>query len=189
MGFFGRKAKKQDVVVSQPAEDATPRPRTITVRLLGTEGAGQSTLLQVLAKHVARQGASHSLEDGYGLDWKGVEITIRETHFFQLGEEPVPQADQWYLVVGLDEGPVDLDQLLPGAADLPLRGVFMSKSDFVDDDALVDLCKIETCSTLGQSGISSDTLTFIVGSAYDAAEGYVPNGISALEDLLEDIIR
>ena len=194
MGFFSRKSKKQDAAgkgntpVSRPAEAPAPQPKTITVRLLGREGAGQSTLLQALAKHAGRQGAVRSLEDGYVLAWKGAEVCIRETHFSQLQEEPVPQAGLWYLVVGLDEGPVDLEEELVAAGRLPLRGVFMSKCDCADDDALVDLCRIETCSCLDNKGIRSDALIFIAGSAHAAAEGYGPGGISALEELLDDII-
>ena len=87
-----------------------------------------------------------------------------------------------------DDGPMDLDELLPGK-DLKFKGVFFNKCDLIDyDDELIELVQIDTCRQLYNSDVPYDNLKFIAGSARAAVYGQIEAGISALEELLKDIV-
>lgn len=69
--------------------------RRVTVRLLGTEGVGKSTLIEVMAGFAARGGDGGLVPGGCAVRLKGVEIYILETHFSEL-DYGKPDADMWY---------------------------------------------------------------------------------------------
>ena len=161
--------------------------RRAIIRLLGTEGVGMSEILYLLSEFAARGGAGGAVPGGCCIRMKGIELYILETHFSDF-DVAVPEADMWYLVVAADDGPMDLDDLLPGK-DLKFKGVFFNKCDLIDyDDELIELVQIDTCRQLYNSDVPYDNLKFIAGSARAAVYGQIEAGISALEELLKDIV-
>ena len=161
--------------------------RRVTVRLLGTDGVGKSTLIEVMAGFAARGGAGGFVPGGCAVRLKGVEIYILETHFSEL-DYGKPDADMWYLLIAADDGPMDLDGLLTGKG-LRFDGVFFNKCDAVDyDDDLIDLVQVETRSQLYAGGVPDKGYSVFAGSVLEAANGQVEAGISALEEFLKDIV-
>lgn len=185
MSLFKRKPKVNENSEVKAAENSAPEQPTVTrsvsVCLLGAEGVGKSTLIHTLGQFAGFPGASHT-EDSCVLLWKDVQITVWETHLSQLKEGTVPHADFWYFIVGLDDGMTsDLYQVLEDAAALPLRGVFMSKSDClsIEDTELIEELQLEMVGYLEEYDIITEELTFIKGSAYNVE----------ITDFLDDIIR
>ena len=94
----------------------------------------------------------------------------------------------WYLVVGADDGPLDIDELLRGR-NMRFDGVFFNKFDLLGyDDELIELAMIETRRMFYETGMPDEGYGVFVGSVLDAAGGQVAAGISALEELLKDIV-
>ena len=81
--------------------------RRVTIRILGTEGVGKTSLLELLGKFAARSGAGGEIPGGCRISMKGVVLDMLETHFSDL-DSGAAEADMWYLVVGADDGPLDL---------------------------------------------------------------------------------
>ena len=122
--------------------------RRVTIRILGTEGVGKTSLLELLGKFAARSGAGGEIPGGCRISMKGVVLDMLETHFSDL-DSGAAEADMWYLVVGADDGPLDIDELLRGR-NMRFDGVFFNKFDLLGyDDELIELAMIETgvCST------------------------------------------
>ena len=162
--------------------------RRVTIRILGTEGVGKTSLLELLGKFAARSGAGG---EGFYLpplvEQKGVVLDMLETHFSDL-DSGAAEADMWYLVVGADDGPLDIDELLRGR-NMRLDGVFFNKFDLLGyDDELIELAMIETRRLFYEIGMPDEGYSVFVGSVLDAAGGQVAAGISALEELLKDIV-
>lgn len=161
--------------------------RRVTVRLLGTEGVGKTSLLELLGGFAARSGAGGAIPGGCRICMKGIELNLLETHFADL-ESGTPHADMWYLVVALDDGPMDIDELLSGKQ-LRFNGVYFNKCDAVDyDDDLIDLVQIDVRQQFYNCGFPDKGYSVFVGSALDAANGQVEAGISSLEAFLKDIV-
>ncbi len=161
--------------------------RRVTIRILGTEGVGKTSLLELLGKFAARSGAEGEIPGGCRISMKGVVLDMLETHFSDL-DSGAAEADMWYLVVGADDGPLDIDELLRGR-NMRFDGVFFNKFDLLGyDDELIELAMIETRRMFYETGVPDEGYSVFVGSVLDAAGGQVAAGISALEELLKDIV-
>ena len=161
---------------------------SVTVRFLGGSGAGQSGLLDQLAYIAARGGVGGAVPGGCVFRMKGLELRLLETHFDDFKRGEAPQADLWFLVVGLDEGPFELYEELPALGLGRVEGVFLNKCDIVDEDELIDLVRLDTRSVLEENGLLSPDTVFITGSVAFAEQVQHRAGIEALEQLLKAIV-
>ena len=162
---------------------------TYTVRILGEKGVGKTSLLALLGSLAERGGAGGAIPGGCLMRIGGAELRLLETEYSDFyGGGDRPTADMWYLAVGLDEGPMDLDIQLRGLGIPGFEAVFLNKCDAVDyDDDLIELCIIETRRCLNCAKVYNDDTVFIAGSVTDAAAGQKRAGVEAIEALLRDI--
>ena len=101
---------------------------TYTVRILGEKGAGKTCLLALLGSLAERGGAGGAMLGGCLMRIGGAELRLLETEYSDFyGGGDRPTADMWYLTVGLDEGPMNLDIQLRGLGIPRFEAVFLNK--------------------------------------------------------------
>jgi len=98
------------------------------------------------------------------------------------------QMDGAVLVVGADDGPMSQTRehiLLARQVGVPAIGVFINKTDLVDDPELVELVEMEVRELLTQYEFPGDDIPVIKGSAFQAMENPDdPEKTKCVEELL-----